>query len=363
MKKVVLSTLTLLLLCCFGLQAQESSLESLKAMKAEKEAALNALAAEIDGIQGQIDAIPNWGWKLGGAGTLGFNINANNNWFAIANPNSSSNGLGIGFGAFANLDQEKFFWNNGLNANLNRISALANKSDESSRSVALADLLDFSSLFGYKLSDKLAVSAEAKWISSIVELDPKGAGVLDDEYSLAFNSPGQMTVSAGVTWTPITDLVVIVHPLGYQKNWPGEFISSAGAKIGATYAKEILPGVKWNSSLNAFLPYTGSGSVDLADAGGLALRTVDYNGGDLVNWLWNNGFSFTVFKGIGVGLNLGLRGDKQVADQGRLRGRATALRALTPGISDTDIQTEVGSFNISDNPVQLFWNLGLSYAF
>lgn len=339
-KKVLLFTLTLV----FAQFAGAQTIEEYKAQKAEKDAAIAALQAESDALKKKIDEFP--GWKIGGVGTVGFNLNTNNNWFAIGNPNSSSNGIGLGFTGFANNDQPKYFWRNGLNINLNRLSTKTDKDDNATRSVALADLLDFNSLYGYKLSDQLAVSAELKWLSSLIEFNPNGDGVIDDEYNLAFNSPGQLIASAGVTWTPVTDLVVIIHPLGYQKNWPGEFISSAGAKIGATYTREIIPGVKWNSSLNAFLPYTSGDSVDHLNADDALLRTVDYNGGDLVNWVWNNNFSFTVWKGIGVGLNLGLRGDQQIADKGRL------LTAADPATID-----------ISDNPLQSFFNLGLSYGF
>ncbi len=357
-KKVLLLPLVLAFFC-FNLQAQ--TVEELKATKAEKQAQLDALTAEVNGLQGQIDAFP--GWKVGGVGTLGFNINSNNDWFAIANPNSSATGLGLGFTGFANLDEDKFFWRNGLNINLNRITAYGDKDVEATKSVALADLLDFASLFGYKLNDKLAVSAEVKWLSSLIELNPNGAGVLDDDYSFSLNSPGQLTASAGITWTPISDLVVLIHPLGFQQNWPGDFISSPGAKIGATYTKELFPGLKWNSSLSAFVPYTSGSSVGHADAADVLLRTVDYKGGDLVNWLWNNGFSFTVWKGVGVGLNVGMRGDSQIADQGRLRGAATEALALDPTADAAALSVAADAVDLSSNPLQLFWNLGLSYSF
>ena len=150
----------ILALFCLNLQAQ--TLEELKAQKAEKQTQIDALAGEVGAIQGQIDAFP--GWKVGGVGTLGFNINSNNNWYAIANPNSSSNGLGLGFTGFANLDEDKFFWRNGLNINLNRVSTFGDKDDKATQSVALADLLDFASLFGYKLNDKLAVFYRNKMV-------------------------------------------------------------------------------------------------------------------------------------------------------------------------------------------------------
>ncbi len=339
-RKALLFTMALV----FTQFVSAQTIEELKTQKGEKDAAIAALQAESDALKTKIDEFP--GWKIGGVGTVGFNINTNNNWFALGNPNSASNGIGLGFVGYANNDQPKYFWRNGLNINLNRLSTKSDKDNDATRSVALSDLLDFSSLYGYKLSDNLAISAEVKWLSSLVEFEANGDGVIDDKYPLSLNNPGQLVASAGITWTPITDLVVLIHPLGYQKNWPGEFISSPGAKIGATYTKEIVPGVKWNSSLSAFIPYTSGADVNHVDADDVALRTVSYGGGDLVNWVWNNGFSFTVWKGIGVGVNLGLRGDQQIADKGRL------ISAADPATAD-----------LSDNPLQSFFNLGLSYGF
>lgn len=320
------------------------TVEELKAMVSDKSATLGALQGEIDALNKQIAEFP--GWKIGGVGTLGFNALSNNNWYALGTPNSSNSALGLGFNGFANLDQDKYFWRNGLLINLSRAVTKVDKSLED-QTVALTNGLDLASLFGYKLSDKLAASVEGKWTSSLVEF-VAGATVLDDEYKFALNSPGIATVSAGVTWTPISDLVVIIHPIGYQQNWPGDFISSLGAKIGASYAAEIIPGVSWSSNLSAFVPYTnGEGFVDHAfdaDNENNTFRT-DYATGDLVNWEWINGFSTSIFKGLGVSFNLGLRGNRQQADLGRL------------------IAADGVGADLSDNPLQSFYTLGLGYTF
>ena len=131
------------------------------------------------------------------------------------------------------------------------------------------------------------------------------------------------------------------------------YVSSAGAKIGATYAAKIIKGVAWTSNLSAFVPYgKGTGTLKqfpvdddgdvLKNKDPLASLDVDYSAGDLVNWTWINSFSTNIWRGIGVGLNIGLRGDRQLANQGffQQEGKKT-----------------------DDNPVQMYYTLGLSYTF
>ncbi len=347
MKQFVLS---LLLVVGFASLSTAQTVDELKAMKSDKEAALAELQGEVDALTKQIDEFP--GWKVGGVGVAGFNLLSNNDWYALATPNSSNNALNLGFGGFANLDREKFFWRNLLSANAALSQAKTDKGidndspdDPTNRTVALVNGLDLTSLFGYKLSEKIALSAEAKWLSSIIAAEQEGNNITG--YKVAFNDPGQLTVSAGITWTPINNLVVLIHPLGYQKNWPGSLISSPGAKIGASYAAEILPGIAWTSNLSAFIPYgNGDGFVDHLDADDNLLAQVEYSAGELMNWTWVNGFSTSLFKGLGVAFNLGLRGDKQIADLGQLKaGTATTGAELT------------------DNPLQSYYTLGLAYTF
>ncbi len=351
-KKVLLIAFLGLIVMQF---ASAQTVEELKATRDAKKAELDAITAEVEALDKQIYEFP--GWKFGGVGTVGFDLITNNNWFAIGNPNSASNGLGLGFTGYANQDQEKYFWRNGINVNLNRTSSKEDKSIDGPGTVALSDLLDVNSLFGYKLTPKLAISAEGKWLSSLINFE-RGETLLDDKYSFKLNNPGQLTVSAGITWLPITDLVVMIHPLGYQKNWPGEFISSAGAKIGATYTKEVYPGIKWNSNLSAFIPYSsgetvqhGYGFADPQLTAGVA-----YSGGDLINYLWTNSLSFTVWKGIGVGLTLGLRGDNQIANSARIKNAGIASETGT--LTETEV-----SDAIKDNVLQSFFQMGLSYGF
>ena len=69
-----------------------------------------------------------------------------------------------------------------------------------------------------------------------------------------------------------------------------------------------------------------------------------YAGSDLINYTWINGFSAKIFNGIGVALNVGLRGDNQIADRGILMNNVAS--------------TETNQF-----VTQLYYTLGLAYTF
>ncbi len=344
---------SLLMIVSFGLQAQ--TMEELKSMRADKKAQLAALQAEVDGLTGQIDTYP--GWKIGGVGIVGFDLVSNNDWFALTTPNSQNNTLGIGFTAYARNDQEKFFWNNLLNINVSRVAAFGDKDDDSSRSVAVSNGLDLTSLYGYKIAPKWAISAEGKWTSTVLTFDPGDdlGSVIDDTYNLSLNKPGQITASAGITWLPIDNLKIWAHPLGYQLNLPGDLTSVAGARVGASYTATLYKGIAWTSNLGAFLPYGGSGinEIPFQDANGNdATFGVDYTTGDLVTWDWLNGLSVSIWNGLGINFQLGLRGNKAVADVGRL-----GIDAINPEGADPE------SLDLSDSPLQSYYTLGLGYTF
>ena len=329
------------------------SVDDLKAMKSEKMAAADAILGEVADLQKQIDEFP--GWQYGGVGILGFDLNSNSNWFAIGNPNSASSGYGLSASAFANKNASGYFWRNLLTLNLKRVNTTLNTNfdtDVAGNNVkATTDALDISSLYGKKLNEKWAISVEGKYTSTL----------------LNFNRPGKGTLSAGATWTPMNNLVVLIHPLGYEKNWPGDLVSAIGAKIGASYAATIIPGVAWSSNLSAFLPYGGGDAtfnqhpttVSGADRNALTTEfdlgadaiastsALPFGGSDLMNWTWINSFSTNIFKGIGVGLNVGLRNDKQIAGQSQIQTFSDAAAFTIDDI---------------DSALQLYYSLGLSYT-
>ena len=327
-----------------SISAQETeSKEALMAQKAEKAAELAKLQGELSAIEGKIASIP--GWRLGGVGVVGADFNGNNNWYALTAPNSASNGLGIGFNGFANNIQPKFFWRNLLNVTIQRTATQLDRQGPSSDAVvALSEGLDLSSLYGYRINPKLAVSAEGKFTTSIVRYDadaPTGS-----KFQSSFFDPAKLTVSAGLTWTPIDALVVLIHPLGYELNFPSaNFISAPGAKIGAQYAAKIWKGISWSSNLSAFVPYSG-GDATYLDFNEVE-SSVNYGAGGLFNYTWINGFSAKILNGIGVALNVGLRGDNQIADK--------AIYSLA--------DSTTGEINIGGLALQSYYTLGLGYTF
>jgi len=305
MKKIVFA-----IALCIGMSAMNAqTAEELKAQKAEKQAAADALQAEANAIQAQIDALP--GWKIGAFGTIGGSLSEFNNWYAQGVPNNSSGNIGFTVNAFANLNQEKFFWNNSVNVNLAWVK-LDDKDDptDSDNFREATDVFNISSLYGRKLSEKFAISGLMEYRTTLLS---------------NFNDPGYLDVGVGATWTPITNLIVVIHPLNYNfvfSDNDSVFESSLGAKIVADYTRSI-GAINFKTNLSMFQSYESS---------------------DLSNWTWTNSFSYTLWKMIGVGFDFGLRQNKQEAVNFN----------LAQGNAGT-------TFDNVDNKLQSFWTIGLSY--
>jgi hypothetical protein len=307
MKKIVL-----VIALCFGIQAMNAqTVEELKAQKKEKQAEADKFQAEANAIQAQIDALP--GWKVGAFGVIGGNISKFNNWYAQGIPNNSSGNIGFTVNAFANLQQEKFFWMNSANVNLAWVK-LDNTDDptDSDDFREATDVFNLSSLYGRKLSEKFAISGLMEYRTTLLS---------------NFNDPGYLDVGVGATWTPIKNLIVVIHPLNYNFVFSDNdtvFESSLGAKIVADYTRSI-GAINFKTNLSMFQSYESS---------------------DLSNWTWTNSFSYTLWKMIGVGFDFGLRQNKQ---------EAVAFN-LANGNAGT-------TFDNVDNKLQSYWTLGLSYKF
>lgn len=305
-------TLLALTACCFTVFAQTQ--EELLAMKAAKEAELALIEPQLKDLSGKAETLkaeiatladqttPYPRWDVGALGNAGFNFASFNEWLSKSSPNTTAFNIAVTTNAFANLQQRKYFWRNNANLTLGWIK-FNDRDDpnDSNKFEVAADAFNASTLFGYKLSEKLAISTLGEYRTS----------VLDDK----FNDPGYLDVGAGLTWTPIVDMVVVLHPLNYNfifSSGDFEYESSLGAKLVVDYKKEITPGLAWKTNLSAFMSYEGS---------------------DLSNWTWVNGLT-TSTKGIGIGLDIGLRGNKQ--------------EALAAGRTD--------------NPLQTYLIVGLSFA-
>ena len=272
MKKLLLVGMGLF----FAFSAQAQTKEELKSEIGSKKDSIKAIQKRVDGLQAKLDALP--GWKVGAFGTIGGSISQFNNWFAQGIPNNSSGNIGFTVNAFANLKEEKLFWRNAANLNLSwvKLDDKDDPNDDDSFRQA-TDVFNISSLYGRKLSEKFAISALAEYRTTILS---------------NFNDPGYLDLGVGATWTPIADLVVVIHPLNYNFVFSSEdtiFESSMGAKIVADYTKQIGD-VSFKSNLSLFQSYESS---------------------NLSNWTWTNSFSYTLWKMIGVGFDFGLRNNKQ----------------------------------------------------
>ncbi len=310
MKHLLFSTLFLLTAICLNAQTQEELLATKMAKEAELasiDPQLKAMIAQAEALKAEIAVLteqttPYPRWDVGALGNAGSGFASFSDWLSKSSPNTTAFNIGVTTNVFANLQQQKYFWRN--NANLTLGWLKFNDRDDPADSKdfnVTADAFNATTLLGYKLSEKLALSTLGEYRTAI--LDEK------------LNDPGYLDVGAGLTWTPIVDLVVVMHPLNYNFIFSSggfDYQSSLGAKLVADYKKEITKGIAWKSNLSAFYSYEGI---------------------DLSNWTWVNGFS-TARKGIGLGLDFGLRGNKQ--------------EALAAGRTD--------------NPLQSYWIVGLSFA-
>ena len=303
MKKIAL-----ILIAIFSISLlQAQTKEELKALKAEKTDSISALKKKEDAIQAEIDALP--GWRLKATGTIGGSVSGFNNWYGKETPNSSVGNFGININAFADLIEDKYFWKNATNINIGWVKFDDRDDDTDSDNYEVAtDVFNLSSLYGWKLSDKFAVSALMEYRSTLVN---------------NFNDPGFLDLGVGGTWTPLPELVVVIHPANYNfvfSKGDSQYDSTFGAKVMADYTRSF-GGLNVKSNLSMFFSYEGS---------------------EFSNYTWTNSFSYTFWKSLGVGFDFGLRKNHQ--------------EALNYGLIDDPDAT----FDSVDNELQSFWLLGLN---
>ena len=196
MKKLLFIALSFFVVSMVSAQTEEE----LKAQIAPKKDSIAAIQSRVNALQKQLDALP--GWKIGAFGTIGGSISQFNNWFAQGIPNNSSGNIGFTVNTFANLQEKKFFWRNAANVNLSwvKLDDKDDPTDDDSFRQA-TDVFNISSLYGRKLSEKFAISGLVEYRTTILS---------------NFNDPGYLDLGVGATWTPISDLVVVMHPLNYN---------------------------------------------------------------------------------------------------------------------------------------------------
>lgn len=310
MKKILLSLVLLFTISTAYAQTEEE----LKALRKEKTDSIAQIQSRVNAIQSKIDALP--GWKKGAFGTVGVNLSEFSNWYSQGSADVSSGNIGLTANAFANLKQPKYFWRNALNINLGwvKFDDKNDPTDDDSFQEA-TDVFNISSLYGYKLNEKIAISALGEYRTTLLN---------------NFNDPGYLDLGVGGTWTPTDNLVVVVHPLNYNFVFAENdaiFQSSLGAKVVADYTRSIGK-ISFKSNLSAFYSYESS---------------------DLSNYTWINSFGYTLWKNIGVGFEFGLRGNKQEALNFENNNLAAGATPFT--------------FDNVDNALQSYYLLGLNYKF
>jgi hypothetical protein len=304
--------LSILLFFAFiGFNANAQTADDLKIELASKKDSISKLQGKANAIQSKIDALP--GWRKGAFGTIGGSLSGFNNWYAREAPNASAGNIGITVNGFANLIEEKFFWRNSVAINLGwvKLDDESIAGDEDFQ--AATDIFTISSLYGRNISKTWAVSALGEYRTTIID---------------NYNNPGYLDLGAGLTWTPTNSLVVVMHPGNYNfifSNGSTIFESSLGAKIVADYTTKYK-NVSVKSNLSMFQ---------------------SYNSSDLSNWTWTNSFGYTLWKGIGLGFEFGLRDNKQ--------------EALQNALNNASITAPVANFNTIDNKIQSYWLFGLNY--
>ena len=302
--------LTLFLLILTISLSKAQTKEELLSLQQTKKDSIDNLQKKVDGIQSEIDALP--GWRFNTFGTIGGSVSGFNNWYSKETPNSSVGNFGFNINASADLIEDKFFWKNATNINLSWIKFDDKDDDSDSEKYEVAtDVFTLSSLYGYKLSEKFALSAYGEYRSTLVQ---------------NFNNPGFLDLGVGATWTPISDLVIVINPLNYNfvfSKGDNVYESSLGAKIVADYSKSIGD-FNVKSNLSIFQSYD----------------TSNYS-----NYTWTNSLAYTFWKNFGLGFDFGLRKNKQEELNYDL-------------ISDPD-----ASFKTIDNELQSYWLLGLNFNF
>lgn len=314
MKSHLITLLFLCLCLCLCSWGQEiSEVEQLFTVKSQELDSLkqhlkavtihtDSLTKEVAKLKDIITPYPRR--KFGLFGTGGLNLSTFSSWLSKDQPNTVAANIGFTVNGLLEIQQEKYFWNNAFNNNLGwlRFDDKDNPDDESAFQVA-SDAFNFTSLYGWKINRVLALSVLTEYRTSLLN------GTL--------NNPGYLDLGgAGVTWTPAPNFKAVFHSLNF--NWVfskagSSYESSLGAKVILDYAQQFNSILAWKSNLSVFTSYE-----DIQE---------------LSNWTWINHFS-TAVKGIGVGLDIGLRNNPQEAVARKLK----------------------------DNPLQFYWVLGVTYG-
>lgn len=311
----------LLVLCCGQfLNAQTDTtktiaeLQTVRVSKAERLATIatqiKTLAAEKKALDYEVllldDQIIPWPrWTNGFSGTLGLNAVNTNNWFLRGAPNITSTTINVASNGFVMLEDLKWYWKTDYRTNLGWLK-FNDKDipDDNNDFKTTNDIFQAKSIFGWKIKEKLFFASGLYYRTSL----------LDDK----FNNPSYLTIAAvGLTWKPVPNLVVDIAPATYNyiiSRDDDSYISSFGNNLQITYSYPIFKGLTWKTDLTAFTSYKDTKALS--------------------NWTWFNMLTTSV-KGLGLVFDVGFRSNRQ----------------------------EALAFGSEEDAKQVWWMLGLNYAF
>ena len=188
-----------------------------------------------------------------------------------------------------------------------------NPDDENGYQVA-TDIFNLSSLYGLKLNQEIAASTRIEYRTSMLD---------------NLNDPGYLDLGIGGTLKPADGFYVTIHPLNANLVFADDesvYESSIGAQIVGDYSDELAGGLSFKSKFTGFLSYKNLNRS---------------------NWTWTNVVSYKLWKVIGLGMEGGLRQNKQ---------EALDFEINTEGNEDATLET-------IDNKLQSYFLIGISYKF
>jgi hypothetical protein len=279
---------------------KEEHKELMDEMKEVKKEA-DKIAKEIRKLEDTLRVYPIW--EKGIFGTLGFNFTRTQDWLSKKESNTAASTIGYTVNAFFNVEEKKYFWNNTIKLNQNWVHFDNRDVAEDVEGFQVAsDVFNFNSLWGYKISKKMAASALLEYRTPLLQG--------------RWNNPGSLDFGLGLSWKPIKNMIIAMHPANFNtvfSNSNFDLNSSFGMKTIVEYSRKFFGGIGWTTGFSGFMSYKNK---------------------DLDNWAWVNGLSKT-FKGVGFGLDISLKQNKQ----------------------------EAISREIEDNPIQWYYIFGISYKF
>jgi len=289
------------------------TVDELEKLRKAKKDTISRLEKEVKRIDKQIKEFP--GWKTGAFGTVGINIAHFSNWFQKEVPNSAGGAIGVTINGYANYDDESIYWRTEgtLNVGWVKFDDRDDPDDENGYQVA-TDIFNISSLYGRKLTKKLAASARAEYRTAILD---------------NLNNPGYLDLGIGGTLKPADGFYCTFHPVNANLVFADDqtvYESTIGAQIVADYSGELVGGLSFKSKLVGFMSYKDANRS---------------------NWTWTSAVSYKLWKIIGLGIEGGLRGNKQ---------ETLDFEINTEGNEDA-------TFDTIDNKLQSHFLIGISYKF